>query len=189
MKKIKLNYLQLCLFILIPSIITFILGGSLVYSRLNNTGKVTTTNNKYVNEFISTYNKLLDEYYEDLDENKLIDAAISGMMNYTGDDYTIYMNEDATDALNEKLDGTYQGIGITISLNDNNEIFVYNVFDNSPASNAGIQVNDILKSINGNSLEGKSTEEASDIIKSSKDNTSCSKANSALNPSFFSLSF
>lgn len=170
MKKIKLNYLQLCLFILIPSIITFILGGSLVYSRLNNTGKVTTTNNKYVNEFISTYNKLLDEYYEDLDENKLIDAAISGMMNYTGDDYTIYMNEDATDALNEKLDGMYQGIGITISLNDNNEIFVYNVFDNSPASNAGIQVNDILKSINGNSLEGKSTEEASSIIKSSKDN-------------------
>ena len=75
MKKIKLNYLQLCLFILIPSIITFILGGSLVYSRLNNTGKVTTTNNKYVNEFTSTYNKLLDEYYEDLDENKLIDAG------------------------------------------------------------------------------------------------------------------
>ena len=55
MKKIKLNYIQLSLLVLVPSIITFIIGGSLVYSRLNNTGKVTTTNNKHVNELIINY--------------------------------------------------------------------------------------------------------------------------------------
>ena len=169
MKKIKINYIQLSLLVLIPSIITFIIGGSLVYSRLHNTGKVTTTNNKYVNEFISTYNKLLDEYYEDLDENKLIDAAINGMMSYAGDDYTIYMNEDATDALNDKLEGTYEGIGVTISTNEQNQIYVYNVLDNSPAKNVGIEINDIIKSINGTSVEGLTTEEASNIIKNSKD--------------------
>lgn len=170
MKKIKLNYIQLSLLVLVPSIITFIIGGSLVYNRLNNTGKVTTTNNKHVNEFISTYNKLLEEYYEDLDENKLVDAAINGMLKYTGDDYTIYMDEDATNSLNDKLDGTYDGIGIRITLNDDNKIYVYEVFDNSPAKNAGILKGDILVSINGESVEGKNTTEVANIIKNNKDN-------------------
>lgn len=165
MKKIKLNFIQLAIIVFVPTIILSIVSGSLVYMRLNNTGRVTTTNNKHVNEFISTYNKLLDEYYEELDESKLIDAAINGMMQYTGDDYTIHMNEDATDVLNEKLEGTYQGIGISIMLNDNHEIYIAEVFDESPAKLAGIKVGDILVSVNGENVEGKSTDEASKLIK------------------------
>ena len=167
-KKIRLNFILLAIIVSIPTLIMSIISGSLVYNKLNN-GKVTTTNNKYVNEFISTYNKLLDEYYEDLDENKLVDAAINGMLSYTGDDYTIYMNEDATESLNERLDGTYDGIGIRIGLNDNNQIYVYEVFDESPAQKAGIQVGDILLSINGEDVTNKSTEQASLIIKNSKE--------------------
>ena len=165
LKQIKLNFIQIALIVLIPSVIMSILSGSLVYNRLSNsTGKVTTTNNKYVNEFIKAYNKLLDGYYEDLDENALIDSAIDGMMSYAGDDYTIYMNENATEQLNDKLDGTYKGIGVRIGLNDQNQICIYEVFDNSPAKNAGILPNDILTSINGESLEGKTVDEASKII-------------------------
>ena len=168
-KKIRLNFIQLAIVVSIPTLIMSIISGSLVYNKLSSNGKVTTTNNKYVNEFISTYNKLLDEYYEDLDENKLVDAAINGMLSYTGDDYTIYMNEDATESLNERLDGTYDGIGIRIGLNDNNQIYVYEVFDESPAQKAGIQVGDILLSINGEDVTNKSTEQASLIIKNSKE--------------------
>ena len=168
-KKIRLNFIQLAIIVSIPTLIMSIISGSLVYNKLSSNGKVTTTNNKYVNEFISTYNKLLDEYYEDLDENKLVDAAINGMLSYTGDDYTIYMNEDATESLNERLDGTYDGIGIRIGLNDNNQIYVYEVFDESPAQKAGIQVGDILLSINGEDVTNKSTEQASLIIKNSKE--------------------
>ena len=168
-KKIRLNFIQLAIIVSIPTLIMSIISGSLVYNKLSSNGKVTTTNNKYVNEFISTYNKLLDEYYEDLDENKLVDAAINGMLSYTGDDYTIYMNEDATESLNERLDGTYDGIGIRIGLNDNNQIYVYEVFDESPAKKAGIQVGDILLSINGEDVTNKSTEQASLIIKNSKE--------------------
>lgn len=168
MKKIKLNLIQLFLLVSIPSIILSLISGSLLYSRLHNTGKVTTTNNKHVNEFINTYNKLLDEYYEDLDESKLVDAAINGMLSYTGDDYTIYMNEDATDALNDKLDGTYDGIGIRISINDNGEIYVYEVFDNSPSKEAGILVGDVIKSVNNKLVSGMSTDEVSKLIKDVK---------------------
>ena len=169
MKKIKLNFLQLIIIVFIPALILSIVTGSLVYMNLNDTGKVSKTNNKHVNEFINTYNKLLDEYYEDLDESKLVDAAINGMMQYTGDDYTIHMNEDATEVLNERLEGTYEGIGISITLNENNEIYIAEVFDESPAKIAGINVGDILVSINSESLEGMTTEEASKLIKNNKE--------------------
>ena len=168
-KKIKINFIQLALFVFIPSIILSIVSGSLVYMRLNNTGKVTTTNNKHVNEFINTYNKLLDEYYEELDESKLVDAAISGMLSYTGDDYSIHLNENATEVLNEKLDGTYEGIGVRISANDNNEIYIVEVFEDSPAKNAGINIGDIIISINGENIQDKSVDYASSIIKNSKE--------------------
>lgn len=168
-RKIKLNFIEIFIIVTIPSLILSIVSGSLVYTRLNNTGKVTTTNNKHVNEFINTYNKLLDEYYEDLDEAELVDAAISGMLSYTGDDYTIHMNEDATESLNEKLEGTYEGIGIRISLDENGNIYVYEVFDDSPAANAGILANDIILSINGESVVGKTTDDASNIIKNSNE--------------------
>ncbi len=166
-KKINLNLIQLMLLILIPTLIMSLIAGSLVYSNLNNNGNVTHTNNKYVNDFIDTYNKLLSDYYEDLDEDKLIDAAINGMLSYTSDDYTLYMDQDATDSLNDKLGGTYKGIGIRISINDENRIYVYEVFENSPAENAGILENDIIISINDEEVVGKTTDEVSLIIKNS----------------------
>jgi len=168
-KNINISFLELSILLLITSVIMSFLTGTLIYNKLNKTGKVSTTNNEHVNEFIGVYNKLLDEYFEDLDENKLIDAAIDGMLSYTGDDYTIYLNEDATSNLNDKLDGTYEGIGITISLNENFEIYIVDVFENSPAHTAGLLVGDILKSINGESVVNKNTDEASSIIKNSKD--------------------
>ncbi|MBQ3021464.1 MAG: S41 family peptidase [Bacilli bacterium] len=169
MKKIKLNFIQIVLLITVPTIIMSIISGSLIYSRLNYAGKVSHTNNKYVNEFINTYNRLLDDYYEDLDENELVDAAISGMLTYAGDDYTIYMNEDATEALNEKLEGIYEGVGIRITSNEKGEIYIFEIFEDSPAKEAGLMVNDIIVSINGEDVFNKGIEEASKIIKNSKD--------------------
>lgn len=170
-KNIKLNYLELMIIVTIPSIILSLLTGSMIYTKLHKTGKVTTTNNEHVNEFISVYNELLDEYYEELNESELVDAAINGMLYYAGDDYTIYMNENATESLNSQLNGTYEGIGVKITLNNNNEIIVNEVFDSSPASKAGIKENDILIEIENQSVVGKTHDEASKIIKNSKNST------------------
>ena len=171
MKKIKISYLELVLLVGISSIMLSIITGSLVYKKfVNNTGKVNNTNNKYVNEFIGIYNKILDEYYEDLDEDKLVKSAINGMLDIAGDNYTIYMDENATDALNEKLDGTYEGIGIRIGKNDDNDLVIYEVFDESPANKAGIQVNDIILAIDDIDVTTISTDEVTKIIRDSKNN-------------------
>ena len=184
-KNIHLNFFELTILLLVTSVIMSCVTGTMIYSKLNKTGKVTTTNNKHVNEFISVYNKLLDEYFEDLNESKLIDAAIDGMLSYTGDDYTIYLNENATDNLNDKLEGTYEGVGITISLNEEGKIYIVEIFENSPAKEVGLMVGDIITKINGESVESKNTEEASNIIKSSNNK----KVNIVVNRNGEELSF
>ena len=68
-------------------------------------------------ELIAVYNNILDSYYEDLDEQELADAAINGMMSSL-DDYSMYMDEENATTFNETVDGSYQGVGVTITVND-----------------------------------------------------------------------
>ena len=117
-------------------------------------------------ELISVYNNILDTYYEDLDEQELVDAAINGMMSSL-DDYSMYMDEENAASFNETVDGSYQGIGVTITVNDDNQFVILSVSSNSPADKAGIQREDMLTKIDGESLDGKTLDEVTSLVKDS----------------------
>ena len=89
---------------------------------------------------------------EDLDE-KLIDGAISGMVNAGGDVHTQYMGKEATMKFMSSMEGVYVGIGISY-YNLNGNFIIDKVFDESPAKAAGLLPGDIVVSIDGKSLEG-----------------------------------
>ena len=89
-----------------------------------------------LDELVSTYDNIVNNYYDDVDKEELIDAGIQGMINYLDDPYATYFSGDASEEFNEELAGTYEGIGIEVMLSDN--VFtIGNVFDSSPASKAG----------------------------------------------------
>ena len=50
-KNINVSFIELSILLLITSVIMSFLTGTLIYNKLNKTGKVTTTNNEHVNEF------------------------------------------------------------------------------------------------------------------------------------------
>ena len=70
-KKFKISFFQLIILIFIPTLIMSTVCGMLVYKRLSHTGKVTTTNNKYVNEFINTY----IYYYNTIEQWKKVELG------------------------------------------------------------------------------------------------------------------
>lgn len=88
------------------------LGTGYIAYRNINTGKQNTSNNKHLQEFVKSYNQILDNYYDNVNEEALIDAAIQGMLNYLGDPYTTYLNESSKSYLTSSLTGTYEGIGV-----------------------------------------------------------------------------
>ena len=104
-------------------------------------------------------------YCDEVDEDKLVDAAINGIINELGDTYSNYFSESEADNFDKMLTGSYEGIGVQIGQYANGDIVVANVFENSSAAEAGVKVGDIIKKINDKDLTGLSTKDAVNIIK------------------------
>lgn len=115
-------------------------------------------------EIISAYNTLKNNYYYDVDEVSLADNAIKGMVSSLNDSYSSFMDNKTAESFNESVDGFFVGIGVTIMYSDGyNQII--KVDDSGPGDKAGLKVNDIILSVDGNSVKGVYGEELTSLIK------------------------
>ena len=133
---------------------------------------IATKNNilkdKELQDITDTYNKIINEYYADVDKKDLATSAIDGMMNYLNENYSEYMDTDETNALQDKLKGDYDGIGVEIGKIDDSVIIV-TVFENSPAEIAGLKSGDVIIGVDKNEIKAETTlEEVTSFIKSKK---------------------
>lgn len=129
----------------------------------------TNKNDKYLNKFIENYEFILDNYYQDVDRDALINGAIAGMMEKLDDPYTVYMAEEKYDNFNIVLNGSYNGLGIEITKTNDDYILILAVFNNSPASRSGLMAGDIIISINGVSAADYTSSSLSDMIINGKE--------------------
>lgn len=118
----------------------------------------------YIERFEKNYNYIIDNYYKKIDKSKLIDDAIAGMMEALDDPYSVYLDKNDSNSLNISLNGVYKGLGFAIAKNDDNNIIVVGVFDNSPASAAGIIEGDIIVKINDKDVNEMSIKEFSSYV-------------------------
>ena len=89
------------------------------------------------------------------------------MVDSIGDDYTTYTDDASANAFLESLGGTYEGIGCMVSMNENSEIVVVSLFDDSPASKAGLQKDDIILKIDDQDFGEKTSEDMASYVKES----------------------
>lgn len=124
---------------------------------------------KYLKEFIKNYKYITDNYYEEIDRNKLIDNAISGMMEGLEDPYSTYLDENSSRNFKITLDGSYKGLGIQMLKNEENGyMLITNIFKDSPAEKGGIKILDEIISINNVETKDKTASEVSELIKNAK---------------------
>lgn len=154
---ISFSLIEVIIVIMISILFGGMVGSLVTLSR----GNVT---DEYLEEFYATYNDIVSDYYKKLDKNKLIDAAIEGMVNYLDDPYSTFMNSEETEDFNTTVNGEYKGIGITIGM-VNEKPTVVDMFDKSPAQKVGVKVGDIILKINDKSVDGKSLDEIVELIK------------------------
>ena len=105
------------------------------------------SSDKNLQEFISTYNSIVNNYYNKVNKDELIDSAINGMVNSLDDPYSTYMNENETDDFNDSISGYYDGVGITITV-DGDNIKIVDIIHDSPADKAGMKKGDIIVKVN-----------------------------------------
>ena len=131
------------------------------------TGKNYLAVTRDLKKVVDTYYAIVDNYYGELDKDSLIDGAVEGMISSVGDSFTSYSDTDSAISFNETINGTYEGVGLSIATLNDGTITVIEVFDDSPAYKAGIKVGDIILKVDGESYEGKSGSDISNYVKNS----------------------
>ena len=138
-------------------IVLFALTGGKNYFKLYND----------LSKLINVYDTIQSNYYGEIDREELVDSAIDAMLSSIGDGYTTYTDNNAENTFYEELEGTYEGIGCMAAMNNNNEIIIIDIFEDSPAENAGLQENDIVLKIDDQDFSKKTSEDMSNYIKKS----------------------
>lgn len=140
----------------------------LSFAKIFNNGRSYMALSNDLSKFVDTYYAIKDNYYGELDNEKLVDSAIKGMISAIGDEYTSYSDTDDADNFKQTVSGIYEGIGCTVGVNLDNKIVVVDMFKDSPAEKAGLKVGDIIIKIDGEDFVGKSSTDMSNYVKFSK---------------------
>lgn len=167
LKKTKFELWEVMAITLFSSLVMSFCTGYLVYK--SSCLQISTGNgDDNLAELYKAYDEIKSNYYSTVDLGALVDAGIKGMFSYLGDPYTTYLDKDQTDNLNNSLSGSYQGIGVKISVNnEENKMIISEVYDNTPAKSAGLAVGDIIVKVNDNVVADMESGEVTKLIKSS----------------------
>lgn len=116
--------------------------------------------------------KIKNDYIEDVDMETLVEGAISGIANSTGDAYTRYMSEEEYQEMLNSGTEEYSGIGVHVTFDkDENAILVLGVMPDSPALEAGIKSGDVILKIDDIDVTYEKYYEAIDKLKGTPDTT------------------
>lgn len=157
-KKLLVGIISL---VLVTAIITFAISAVIFYgiNYFNpkyqiafDKSKVNITN---VNKFNQVRSILEKSYYENVDENTLVEGAIAGMADSLKDPYTVYFTKEQMAMFTEEVAGSYVGIGVSISPVDKDGIVsIIEPFEGSPAKKAGVMQGDKIVKVDDKDIIG-----------------------------------
>ncbi len=108
----------------------------------------------------ATVNQL---YQHEVNWDKLTQSAMEGMFSRL-DRYSGYVPPRTWDRMREELGGSYSGIGISVT-EDENGLLVMSVRESGPAATAGILTGDVIIAVDSTRLRGLTAEESTDILR------------------------
>ncbi len=113
--------------------------------------------------FGDIFDRIRAQYVEEVDEKKLIEAAINGMLSSL-DPHSSYMPPDAAADMRSQTRGEFGGLGIEVTQEDG-FVKVVSPMDGTPADEAGILAGDFITHVDGESLLGLTLDQAVDMMR------------------------
>lgn len=113
---------------------------------------------KQLNLFGDVFQRVQEQYVEEVTDKELIESAISGMLQSL-DPHSSYLSPESYKDMQVKTKGTFGGLGIEITM-EGGFVKVVSPIDDTPAANAGMQPGDLIIGINGESIKGLTINEA-----------------------------
>ncbi|MFZ1988377.1 MAG: S41 family peptidase [Alphaproteobacteria bacterium] len=116
-----------------------------------------------LNLFGDVFERVRSDYVEPVDDSKLIDSAINGMLTSL-DPHSSYMDAETYKEMQVQTRGEFGGLGIEVTMEDG-LVKVVSPFDDTPAQRAGIKPGDLISQINGQPIQGMTLNQAVDLMR------------------------
>ena len=113
--------------------------------------------------FSEVLDKINKEYVDEIDQNKVMDSAINGVLQSL-DPYSAYMSPEMFNSMQTETSGKFGGLGIEVGM-EAGVVKVISPIDNSPASQVGVKAGDYIVKVNNIQVQGKSLTEAVDLMR------------------------
>ena len=159
-------------FIMLIFLVVFLSAGITTFALAFGDEKAVTVGAER-NEFsklYTAYDTLKNSYFEDVEQEDLINGAINGMVQALDDPYSDYMDTKEAKNFHESISSSFEGIGAEIQELDG-FIQIVSPIKESPAEKAGLKPNDKVISVDGKSIQGMSATEAVLLIRGEKGST------------------
>ena len=118
---------------------------------------------KHLNLFGEAFEKIKNNYVEQVSSKELVEAAIEGMLSSL-DPHSTFLNTDELKELKVQTKGEFGGLGIEVTL-ENGFVKVISPIDDTPASRAGILAGDLITHLDDEPVLGMTLSEAVSIMR------------------------
>ncbi len=144
----------------ITAVVTFFISFFIFYGWVDNgpgysikfdPGEVEIDN---VKKFEKVKSLLESRFYKDVDPDILLEGAVAGMAFSLDDPYTVYFTKKHMQLFNEKSTGSYVGIGVIVTMDENGLLTIVEPFKDSPAEKAGMKKGDKIIEVDGKDVTG-----------------------------------
>jgi len=117
-----------------------------------------------IRRFVSVFRAVQQAYVEPVDDARLMQAAIRGLL-LDLDPHSAYLDQEATANLTEQATGAYGGLGLEVIQRPDRALMVIAPIDETPAARAGIRSGDVIVAIDGKSIESDSQSAAVELMR------------------------
>ena len=158
----KFSTIEVIFLVVITCLVSLYFGTKITYKESNK--------DEFLSEIEKVYKEIKTNYYTDVNKDDLLSGAINGMTSAL-DKYSTLIDSSSNENFYLTLEGSYSGVGIEISSDNDNNIFIIGVLSNSPAEKAGLKAGDIIKKIDNVDLSNKDYKYVSEYIRKNSNKT------------------
>jgi carboxyl-terminal processing protease len=113
--------------------------------------------------FLAVYRKVKSSYVDKVDDKKLMEGAIQGMLSSL-DPHSGFLDRSDFSSLQTQIDGEYGGLGLSVTLEDE-AVKVIAPTKDTPADKAGIKSGDFITHLDGKLIVGGTLDEAVEAMR------------------------
>lgn len=178
----KNNLYRMIMAVVITALITFLVTTVGLYNYFTRTKEGSS---KAITKYIETVGATTDietrieivkacleeRYIGELNEEQMLESAVSGYVEGLGDEYTEYMTKDEFEELMISVNGNYVGIGIYMTKDIEDNVIILMPIEGSPAEEAGLKTGDIILTVDGEDCTAMDLNSVSNKIKGEEGTT------------------